>query len=216
MRCNCGPAAVDGVTGGLCERFFAPGRLVSRRRQLQNPFHLIGELWRGFPVCINPYGQPSIQVLLSSKHFRLHMGSLPHILCVLRPKEDLGISRHAFPEDAFPETWRRKPASHSLLKRIPTRQHKRPLAGSLPANHYRRLTAVADTWSEAIPPRARRCPVGLPLPLVNNTKWNFCPDKIGAVGISAGGELVNVASLNFDAGKPAAYEIQRVSSKRNF
>ena len=35
----------------------------------------------------------------------------------------------------------------------------------------------------------------------NAAKWNIDPNKIGAVGFSAGGELVNSASLNFDAGK---------------
>jgi endo-1,4-beta-xylanase len=48
-------------------------------------------------------------------------------------------------------------------------------------------------------------------------KWNIDPDKIGAVGFSAGGELINVASLTFDEGKAGAEdEIERVSSKPNF
>ena len=51
----------------------------------------------------------------------------------------------------------------------------------------------------------------------NAAKWNIDPDKIGAVGFSAGGELVNMASLDFDAGKPDAEdEIERASSKPNF
>jgi endo-1,4-beta-xylanase len=51
----------------------------------------------------------------------------------------------------------------------------------------------------------------------NAAKWNIDPDKIGAVGFSAGGELVNSASLGFDAGKTDAEDtIERASSKPNF
>ncbi len=51
----------------------------------------------------------------------------------------------------------------------------------------------------------------------NAAKWHLDPDKIGAVGFSAGGELVNEASLHFDAGKADAEdEIERASSKPNF
>ncbi len=51
----------------------------------------------------------------------------------------------------------------------------------------------------------------------NAVKWHIDPDKIGAVGFSAGGELVNEASLHFDAGKADAEdEIERASSKPNF
>lgn len=48
-------------------------------------------------------------------------------------------------------------------------------------------------------------------------EWNIDPDKIGVMGFSAGGELANLSSLNFDNGKAdAADEIERVSSKPNF
>ncbi len=51
----------------------------------------------------------------------------------------------------------------------------------------------------------------------NAAKWNIDPDKVGAVGFSAGGELVNMASLDFDAGKPDAEdEIERASLKPDF
>ena len=51
----------------------------------------------------------------------------------------------------------------------------------------------------------------------NAGKWNIDPDRIGAVGFSAGGELVNEASLHYDAGKPDAEDaIEGVSSKPNF
>jgi acetyl esterase/lipase len=51
----------------------------------------------------------------------------------------------------------------------------------------------------------------------NAAEWNIDPERIGAVGFSAGGELVNAASLNFDAGKADADdEIERASSKPNF
>lgn len=51
----------------------------------------------------------------------------------------------------------------------------------------------------------------------NAVKWKIEPDRIGAVGFSAGGELVNVASLDFDNGNPDSDDpIERVSSKPNF
>jgi acetyl esterase/lipase len=48
-------------------------------------------------------------------------------------------------------------------------------------------------------------------------EWNINPDRIGVMGFSAGGELANLSSLNFDDGNPAATdEIDRASSKPNF
>jgi acetyl esterase/lipase len=48
-------------------------------------------------------------------------------------------------------------------------------------------------------------------------EWNIDPNKIGVMGFSAGGELANLASLNFDEGGPdASNELDRVSSKPNF
>jgi acetyl esterase/lipase len=48
-------------------------------------------------------------------------------------------------------------------------------------------------------------------------EWNIDPNKIGVMGFSAGGELANLSSLNFDEGGPdASNEIDRVSSKPNF
>ncbi len=48
-------------------------------------------------------------------------------------------------------------------------------------------------------------------------EWNIDPDKIGVMGFSAGGELANLSSLNFDDGKADAIDaIDRVSSKPNF
>lgn len=48
-------------------------------------------------------------------------------------------------------------------------------------------------------------------------EWNVNPDRIGVMGFSAGGELANLSSLNFDEGKAsAADETDRVSSKPNF
>jgi acetyl esterase/lipase len=48
-------------------------------------------------------------------------------------------------------------------------------------------------------------------------EWNVDPNKIGVMGFSAGGELANLSSLNFDNGKAdAADAIDRVSSKPNF
>ena len=48
-------------------------------------------------------------------------------------------------------------------------------------------------------------------------EWNVNPDRIGVMGFSAGGELANLSSLNFDDGNPSASdEIDRASSKPNF
>jgi acetyl esterase/lipase len=48
-------------------------------------------------------------------------------------------------------------------------------------------------------------------------EWNIDPDRIGVMGFSAGGELANLSSLNFDDGNPNAQdEIDRASSKPNF
>jgi acetyl esterase/lipase len=48
-------------------------------------------------------------------------------------------------------------------------------------------------------------------------EWNIDPDRIGVMGFSAGGELANLSSLNFDNGNPnAEEEIERASSKPNF
>jgi acetyl esterase/lipase len=48
-------------------------------------------------------------------------------------------------------------------------------------------------------------------------EWGVHPDRIGVMGFSAGGELANHASLNFDAGKSSAEEpVDRISSKPNF
>jgi acetyl esterase/lipase len=48
-------------------------------------------------------------------------------------------------------------------------------------------------------------------------EWNINPDRIGVMGFSAGGELANLSSLNFDNGNPnAEEEIERASSKPNF
>lgn len=48
-------------------------------------------------------------------------------------------------------------------------------------------------------------------------EWNVNPDRIGVMGFSAGGELANLSSLNFDMGDASAEdEIERASSKPNF
>jgi acetyl esterase/lipase len=48
-------------------------------------------------------------------------------------------------------------------------------------------------------------------------EWNVDPDRIGVMGFSAGGELANLSSLNFDDGNANAQdEIDRASSKPNF
>lgn len=48
-------------------------------------------------------------------------------------------------------------------------------------------------------------------------EWGVHPDRIGVMGFSAGGELANHASLNFDNGKADASDpIDRMSSKPNF
>jgi endo-1,4-beta-xylanase len=48
-------------------------------------------------------------------------------------------------------------------------------------------------------------------------EWNVNPDRIGVMGFSAGGELANFASLNFDEGNASASDpIDRASSKPNF
>jgi endo-1,4-beta-xylanase len=48
-------------------------------------------------------------------------------------------------------------------------------------------------------------------------EWNVNADRIGVMGFSAGGELANLASLNFDDGNASASDpIDRVSSKPNF
>jgi endo-1,4-beta-xylanase len=48
-------------------------------------------------------------------------------------------------------------------------------------------------------------------------EWNINPDRIGVMGFSAGGELANLSSLNFDNGNPSATdEIDRASSRPSF
>jgi endo-1,4-beta-xylanase len=48
-------------------------------------------------------------------------------------------------------------------------------------------------------------------------EWNIDPDRIGVMGFSAGGELANLSSLNYDEGNAAATDpIDRASSKPNF
>lgn len=48
-------------------------------------------------------------------------------------------------------------------------------------------------------------------------EWNVNPDRIGVMGFSAGGELANFASLNFDEGNASAGDaVDRASSKPNF
>jgi endo-1,4-beta-xylanase len=49
------------------------------------------------------------------------------------------------------------------------------------------------------------------------SEWNIDPTRIGAIGFSAGGELVNLACAHGDGGKPdAADPIERQNSKPNF
>ena len=65
--------------------------------------------------------------------------------------------------------------------------------------------AVADTQRAIRTIRARA------------KEWNVDPNKIGVMGFSAGGELANLSSLNFDEGKPDATDaIDRVPCKPNF
>lgn len=48
-------------------------------------------------------------------------------------------------------------------------------------------------------------------------EWNVNPDRIGVMGFSAGGELANLSSLNFDEGNASVSDpVDRVSSKPNF
>jgi endo-1,4-beta-xylanase len=48
-------------------------------------------------------------------------------------------------------------------------------------------------------------------------EWNVNPDRIGVMGFSAGGELANLSSLNFDEGNASASDpIDRASDKPNF
>jgi endo-1,4-beta-xylanase len=47
--------------------------------------------------------------------------------------------------------------------------------------------------------------------------WNLDANRVGAIGFSAGGDLVARASVHFDAGAPgAASEIDRFSSRADF
>ena len=49
------------------------------------------------------------------------------------------------------------------------------------------------------------------------TEWGIATNRIGVMGFSAGGELANLSSLNFDNGNPNAEdELDRASSKPNF
>ena len=51
----------------------------------------------------------------------------------------------------------------------------------------------------------------------NAAAWKIDPDKIGVMGFSAGGELVNATALSFDAGKADAEDaVEKASSKPNF
>jgi endo-1,4-beta-xylanase len=48
-------------------------------------------------------------------------------------------------------------------------------------------------------------------------EWNIDPARVGAIGFSAGGELVNAACTRFDSGKPDATDpIERQNSKPDF
>ncbi|HTD66894.1 MAG TPA: alpha/beta hydrolase [Candidatus Limnocylindria bacterium] len=48
-------------------------------------------------------------------------------------------------------------------------------------------------------------------------EWNIDPARIGAIGFSAGGELVNLVSARYDAGKPDASDpIERQNCRPNF
>jgi len=48
-------------------------------------------------------------------------------------------------------------------------------------------------------------------------EWNVDPARVGALGFSAGGELVSLASTRFDAGDPAAEDpVERQSSRPDF
>lgn len=49
------------------------------------------------------------------------------------------------------------------------------------------------------------------------TEWNIDPGRVGAIGFSAGGELVNLACARFDAGKSDAVDpIERQNSRPDF
>ena len=48
-------------------------------------------------------------------------------------------------------------------------------------------------------------------------EWNIDPTRVGAMGFSAGGELVNLASARYDEGKPGATDlIERQPCRPNF
>ncbi|MAG94640.1 MAG: 1,4-beta-xylanase [Planctomycetaceae bacterium] len=73
------------------------------------------------------------------------------------------------------------------------------------APHYRHPTPLGDLQRAIRTVRARA------------KEWHVAPDRIGAIGFSAGGHLVSTAATHFDPGNPQSPDlIERVSCRPDF